>query len=143
MSDINLITVIAICGFLLWGGTGWVVGQIVLKRQYIKSNAFVNIKLMRQIEDDNFNLNQDVNELKTQVLALEDHNKRLWAWNFSPHSEASFINITQYDKHGDEVASSQISLPDRKHWVEPLGYADDLHEDYHKWKEGLDYLDED
>jgi len=135
---------VAYVGFSLWGIAGWVVGRWFLKKNYIKPKGLINMEVVRQIENDNFEKNGEIKELKGQIAHFEaevtlltNHNKRLWAWQFSPHRDAHFITIKQVDKEGDEVALSQIHLPEIEHWVEPMAYADDHYESYNKWKESL------
>jgi hypothetical protein len=141
---------VAYFGFALWGVAGWYVGRFFLKRNYIKPTGLINMKLMRQIERDNFDKNGEITELKGQIKhfeaenniildankALELQNKSLWYWNYQPHREAEFITIKQLDKKGEVVATSQIMLPDSKDWAyQPVAFADDTAEDFYQWKE--------
>jgi hypothetical protein len=141
---IEVLYICAYVGFALWGIAGWYVGRLLLRRNYIKPKGLVNITLMRQIEDDNFKKNNLIKQIQQEkkhlvnlLDQLEEQNKSLWYWSYAPHTEAHSIIIKQFDKEGDEVAMSDITLPEKKDWVEPTAYADDLHEDFHKWREQL------
>jgi hypothetical protein len=161
---IEVLYICAYVGFILWGVAGWYLGRFFLRRnepiinrlnrKWVKENKkdspLINVELMRKIEGDNFEKNGEINELKGQIAhyeeenkiiseankALELQNKSLWYWNYAPHREAEFITIKQQDKNGEEVASSQIMLPDSKDWAyQPVAFADEQAEDFYQWKE--------
>ena len=149
---IEILYMCAYVGFVLWGIAGWYVGRLLLRRRYIKPNELVNIASFRKSEGNNFHLNAEVSMLKEEkhdlfldVQELDKRNeeliaqnKSLWYWNYAPHRDAEFITIRQQDKNGEDVATSQIMLPDSKHWAyEPVAYADDRAEDFYKWKDEL------
>ena len=142
---------VAYFGFALWGAAGWYVGRFFLKKNYIKPTGLINMKVVRQIENDNFEKNGEITELKKQIGIIHKENNRLlknneklgqdnkslWYWSHMPHSKAHFITVKQQDKDGEEVALSQTTLPEKEHWVEPPYYADDRDEDFRQWKDSL------
>jgi len=149
---IEVLYIFANIGFALWGIAGWYAGRTLQMKEYIKPTELVNIKLMRQIENDNYDKNSEINTLKGQIAhydaendllskankELELQNRSLWYWNYAPHRDAEFITIRQQDKNGEDVATSQIMLPDSKEWAyEPVAYADERAEDFYKWKDEL------
>ena len=141
---IEILYLCAYVGFALWGFAGWYVGRKSLMSNYIKPKGLINMKVVRQIENDNFNKNglikQIQEEKKFLVKALdnmEKENKSLWSWSYNPHRDAHSITIKQVDKNGEDVAWSDITLPDRKHWVEPVCYADDEAQAFHEWRDSL------
>ena len=146
---IDALYICAYVGFALWGIAGWYVGRKLQMKNYIKPTELVNIKTFRLSEGQNHHLHAEVKMLREEkfdllldIKELEDHNKRLWYWGYQPHRDAEFITITQLDKKGEEVACSQINLPPRKHWVEPMYYVDDTYESYDAWKKTLPHNQE-
>ena len=141
---IDTLYICAYVGFALWGIAGWYVGRFFLRKLYIKPTGLINMKVVRQIENDNQRLSALIKErtmekddLFLDVQELTDHNKRLWYWSYQPHRDTEFVTITQLDKNGEEVACSQSNLPPREHWVEPMYYVDDTYESYDAWKKTL------
>ena len=128
---------VAYFGFALWGAAGWYVGRFFLKKNYIKPTGLINMRVVRQIENDNFQKNKLIKALTKSLNAFEEENKSLWSWSYKPHRDAHSITIKQVDKNGEEVAYSDITLPPRKHWVEPVGYIDDDYADFQEWKDSL------
>jgi hypothetical protein len=72
---LDVMEILAYVGFILWGCAGWYIGRTLLRKHYIKPNALINIKVVRQIEDDNFHKNEEIKELKKQLGIMEDHKK--------------------------------------------------------------------
>jgi len=141
---IDVLYICAYIGFALWGIAGWYIGRFFLKKNYIKPNGLINMRYVRQVENKNLRFNglikqiqQEKKDLVWTLDGLEEQNKSLWSWSYKPHRDAHSITIKQVDKEGEEVAYSDITLPPRKHWVEPVGYIDDDHADFQEWRDSL------
>ena len=141
---IEVLYICAYVGFALWGIAGWYVGRYFLRTRYIKPNGLINMKYVRLVQDENLRFNGLIKQIQQEKKLLveisdklEQQNKSLWAWSYNPHRDAYSITIKQVDKNGEDVAWSDITLPDRKHWVEPVCYADDEAQAFQEWRDTL------
>ncbi len=73
----DVMQIMAYVGFTLWGAAGWFLGRFLLRKDYIVPQRLINMKVVRQIENDNFEKNGEIKELKEQIGYIHMENERL------------------------------------------------------------------
>ena len=61
---IDTLYICAYVGFALWGIAGWYVGRYLLRTRYIKPNGLINMRYVRQVQDENLRLDNKIRKLE-------------------------------------------------------------------------------